>query len=163
MTIKFIITGGTIDDLEYKLAKNAPKKHKSLVPDLLKQARATLKYNIDELLQKDSRHINDEDRELVYKKCLECSEDKIVITHGTMTMPATAKYIGQKNIPKTIVLLGAMVPANKKRSDALFNIGAALSAVQLLPHGVYITMNGKIFLWKNVKKNIDKGIFETEK
>ena len=163
MTIKFIITGGTIDDLEYELAKDAPKKHKSLVPDLLKQAEVTLKYNIDELLQKDSRHINDEDRELVYKKCLECSEDKIIITHGTMTMPAMAKYLGQKNIPKTIVLLGAMIPANKEKSDALFNIGAALSAVQLLPHGVYITMNGKIFLWDNVKKNIDKGIFETEK
>ena len=163
MSIKFIITGGTIDDLEYELAKDAPKKHKSLVPDLLKQAGVTLNYNVDELLQKDSRHINDEDRELVYKRCLECSEDKIVITHGTMTMPATAKYLGKKNIPKTIVILGAMIPANKEKSDALYNIGAALSAVQLLPHGVYIIMNGKIFSWDNVKKNIDKGIFETEK
>ena len=80
-----------------------------------------------------------------------------------MTMPATAKYLGKKNIPKTIVILGAMIPANKEKSDALFNIGTALSAVQLLPHGVYITMNGKIFSWDNVKKNIDKGIFETEK
>ncbi|HMY80651.1 MAG TPA: asparaginase domain-containing protein [Candidatus Absconditabacterales bacterium] len=163
MTIKFIITGGTIDDLEYEFEKDAPQKHKSLVPDLLRQSKITLKYSIDELLQKDSRHINNKDRELVYKRCLECSEDKIIITHGTMKMPATAKYLGQKNIPKTIVLLGAMIPANKENSDALFNIGAALSSVQLLPHGVYITMNGKIFLWNNVKKNLDKGIFETEK
>ena len=56
-----------------------------------------------------------------------------------------------------------MIPANKEKSDALFNLGAALNAVQLLPHGVYITMNGKIFSWDNVKKNLDKGIFETEK
>ena len=163
MAIRIIITGGTIDDLEYESPEDAPKEHKSLIPDLLKQSRVTLDYEIDELLQKDSRHINDEDRELVYKRCLECSEDKIIITHGTMTMPATAKYLGKKNIPKTIVLWGAMIPANKEKSDALFNIGAALSAVQLLPHGVYITMNGKIFSWDNVKKNIDKGIFETEK
>lgn len=78
-------------------------------------------------------------------------------------MPETARYLGKKNIRKTIVLVGAMVPANRKNSDALFNIGAALSAVQLLPHGVYITMNGRIFSWDNVAKNIDKGVFETEK
>lgn len=161
--IKFIITGGTIDDLEYESTKDAPKNHKSLVPNLLKQAKITLKYSIDQLLQKDSRHINDQDRKFVYKKCLECKEDKIIITHGTMTMAVMAKYLGQKNIPKTIVLLGAMIPANKENSDALFNIGTAISAVQLLPNGVYITMNGKIFLWNNVKKNIDRGIFETEK
>jgi len=163
MAIRIIITGGTIDDLEYESPEDAPKEHKSLIPDLLKQSRITLDYEIDELLQKDSRHVNDDDRELVYKRCLECSEEQILITHGTMTMPAMAKHLGQKNIPKTIVLLGAMIPANKENSDALFNLGAALNAVQLLPHGVYVTMNGKIFSWDNVKKNLDKGIFETEK
>lgn len=163
MAKKFIVTGGTIDDVGYELPKDAPKNHKSLVPDLLKQARITLEYNVDELLQKDSRHITDKDRNLIYQKCLECPEDKIIITHGTMTMAATAKYLGKRNIPKTVVLLGAMVPANKVKSDALFNIGAAVSAVQLLPQGVYVTMNGKIFSWDNVKKNIDKEIFEAEK
>ena len=163
MAIRIIITGGTIDDLEYKLPEDAPKEHKSLIPDLLKQSRITLDYEVDELLQKDSRYVDDDDRELVYQKCMECSEKQIIITHGTMTMSDTAKYLGKKNIPKTIVLTGAAIPANKEKSDALFNVGAALSAVQLLPHGVYITMNGKVFSWYNVKKNLDKGIFETEK
>lgn len=163
MAIKCIIAGGTIDDVGYKLPKNAPKNHKSLIPGLLKQARVMFEYSIDEFLQKDSRHINDNNRHLIYQKCLECKEDKIIITHGTITLSATAKYLGRKDIPKTIVLLGAVVPANKQKSDALFNIGAAISAVQLLPHGVYATMNGKIFSWDIVKKNIDKGIFETEK
>ncbi len=161
MAIKFIITGGTIDDVDDDL--DAPKNHKSLIHILLKQARITFEYNTDELLQKDSRHINNDDRQLIYEKCLECSEDKIIITHGTITLSATAKYLGKKNIPKTIVLLGAIVPANKQKSDALFNIGTAVSAVQLLPHGVYVTMNGKIFSWDNVKKNIEKEVFETEK
>lgn len=80
-----------------------------------------------------------------------------------MTMPITAKYLGKKNLKKTIVLLGAAIPGTKKNSDALFNIGAAFSAVQLLPDGVYITMNGKIFSWKNVKKNLTTGFFESKK
>ena len=159
MAIRIIITGGTIDDLEYESPEDAPKEHKSFVPDLLKQSKITLDYQADELLRKDSRHVNDDDRELVHQKCVECSEEQIIITHGTMTMPVMAKYLGQKNIPKTIVLLGAIIPANKEKSDALFNLGAALSAVQLLPHGVYVTMNGKIFSWDNVKKNTATGVF----
>jgi L-asparaginase len=161
--IKILITGGTIDDLEYELPENAPKKHKSIVPELLKQAKVTLEYNVEELFQKDSRDINNTDREIIHQKCRESEEKQIVITHGTMTMPETAKYLGKKKIAKTIVLLGAMIPANKKNSDALFNIGVALSAVQLLSNGVYITMNGRIFPWDNVSKNMDKGVFETEK
>jgi L-asparaginase len=122
-----------------------------------------VKRSVEELFHKDSRHINNDDRALIYKKCLECKEDKIIIAHGTMTMTATAKYLGKNNLPKTIVLVGAMVPANKENSDALFNIGAAVSAVQLLPVGVYIVMNGQIFSWDNVKKNLEKAIFELEK
>lgn len=75
-------------------------------------------------------------------------------------MPDTAKYLGRKQLPKTIILFGAAIPANKDQSDALFNLGTAVSAVQLLPAGVYITMNGKVFSWENVKKNFDTGTFE---
>lgn len=163
MSIKFFITGGTIDGLEYQLEEDAPKEHRSLIPELLKQARVTVKRNVEELFHKDSRHISNDDRALIYKKCLECKEDKIIITHGAMTMIATAKYLGKNSLHKTIVLVGAMVPANKEKSDAFFNIGAAVSAVQLLPVGVYIVMNGQIFSWDNVKKNLEKAIFETEK
>ena len=61
---------------------------------------------------------------------------------------------------KTIVLLGAMVPYNQKNSDALFNLGFAISTVQTLPKGVYIAMNGKIFNFNNVRKNKKLMIFE---
>ena len=54
-----------------------------------------------------------------------------------------------------MVLLGAMVPYNEPDSDALFNVGFAVSAVQSLPHGVYICMQGVIFNWYNVRKNKD--------
>ena len=64
---------------------------------------------------------------------------------------------------KTIVLLGAMIPFNQPNSDALFNLGCALIAVQTLPAGVYITMNGKVFDWHSVRKNRDAGIFESSR
>lgn len=162
MAIKILITGGTIDGLEYDSLEKAPKSHESLIPELLKQARVTPDYSVDVLMSKDSRFITDEDRETVLKKCQECEESRIVITHGTMTMSITAKFLGEKNLQKTIVLLGSAISANEENSDALFNLGAALAAVQLLPAGVYITMNGKIFSWDNVRKNTNTGLFEKE-
>jgi len=163
VAIKVLITGGTIDDLEYESEENAPKDQKSIIPDLLKKSRISLDYNVEEVCFKDSKFMNDADKELLLKKCQECSDEKIVVTHGTMTMPITAKFLGKEKLSKTIVLLGAAIPGNKENSDALFNMGLAFSSVQLLPHGVYVTMNGKIFSWDNVKKNLDTGFFETEK
>lgn len=163
MTIKIFITGGSIDGLDYDSLEKAPKDPKTYVPDALKQSRVTADYDVEVLMMKDSRFVTDKDREIILKKCQECREDKIVITHGTLTMPPTAKLLGKRNIPKTIVLFGSAFPVNEENTDALFNLGAALIAAQVLPHGVYVTMNGKIFLWDNVKKNLDTGFFETEK
>ena len=163
MAIKIFITGGTIDGLEYDSAAAAPKSNKSLIPGLLQQARVTSDFSVDVLMSKDSKFITNKDRDILLKNCQQCKEDRIVITHGTMTMADTAKSLGEKHLQKTIVLTGSAIPANKENSDALFNLGAALTAVQLLPRGVYLTMNGKIFLWDNVRKDLDSGFFDTEK
>lgn len=162
MAIRILTTGGTIDDLEYDSEDKAPESPESLIPKLVEQSRGTVKTEIEHVFAKDSKFVNDTDRETIYQKCLAAEEETIIITHGTMTMADTAKYLGRKNMPKTIVLLGAAIPANRDNSDALFNFGSAFSAVQLLPHGVYVCMNGQIFKWDNVTKNLDKGIFETE-
>ncbi|MEI7477523.1 MAG: asparaginase domain-containing protein [bacterium] len=82
----------------------------------------TFDYSIDNLMQKDSRFINNNDRETILKHCLDCLESQIIITHGSITMSKTAKHIGKANLDKTIILCGAMVPANREQSDALFNI-----------------------------------------
>jgi len=161
MAIRILTTGGTIDNLEYDSEDQAPQNVESLIPELVDQARITVKVNVEFVMAKDSKFVTDQDREVILRRCLDAEEDTIVITHGTMTMAATAKYLGERNIPKTIVLLGAAVPANGERSDALFNLGTAVTAVQLLPHGVYVTMNGQVFPWDNVRKNLDRGIFET--
>jgi len=160
--IKIIITGGTIDDLNYENEKNAPVNHKSLIPDLLKQSRIIPEYDYEIIMQKDSRVVTDKDREVILDKCKKSKETKIIVTYGTYTMPGTAKYLGKANLNKTIVLFGAHIPANKEKSDALFNLGTAFVAVQLLPIGVYVLMNGKVFNWDNVKKDFPTGYFQEE-
>lgn len=163
MAVKILTTGGTIGGLEYASEKDEPKNKKSLIPGLLKQARISPDCGIEEVCFKDSRFFDDKDREMLLDRCKKCREQKIVITHGTRTMTSTAKYLGEKKLPKTIVLTGSMVLGDEENSDALFNLGAALTAVQLLPPNVYIAMNGKIFLWDNVRKNTGAGRFETLK
>lgn len=160
--VKILITGGTIDDLDYEHEDDAPKNHQSLIPDLLKQSRITVDYEIEILMQKDSRVITDQDRQLILEQCQNSDEDRIIITHGTFTMPETAKYLGKANLNKTIVLFGAAIPANKDKSDALFNLGTAFIASQLLSAGVYVVMNGKVLTWDNVKKDFSTGNFEQE-
>ena len=128
---------------------------------MLKQSRCNAEIEIKFLMAKDSLLMDDKDRSKVLEECRKSKEEKIIITHGTDTLVETAKTLGKSIRNKTIVLLGAMVPYNQKNSDALFNLGAAVSAVQILPMGVYISMNGKIFNWDNVKKNRELKRFET--
>ncbi|MFA6251111.1 MAG: asparaginase domain-containing protein [Candidatus Paceibacterota bacterium] len=165
MTIQFFITGGTIDDVDYDSLDNIPQKPKSFVPellDLLKQSNVTIDFSSEILFLKDSRFIFDEDRKVILEKCQSCKSEKIIITHGSFTMAETAKFLLKQNIGKTIVLVGSITPINKNKSDALFNLGGAITAVQLLESGVYVTMNGQIFTADNVRKNVDKVIFEKE-
>ncbi len=159
MAIRLFITGGTIDC--EKIEKNDKYIFgKTHIPEMLKQGRCNLDIICQVIMLKRSTYMTDKDRKKILKSCKDCKEDEIIITHGTATMVETAKVLGNNIKNKTIVLLGAMVPYNKKNSDALFNLGCAVSAVQALPKGVYITMNGKIFSWENARKNKELGLFE---
>lgn len=159
MKIKLITTGGTID-CENIDENNKYSFDESYVPKMLKQSKCTVDIEIKFLMSKDSLLMTEQDRKKILEECKNSKENKIVITHGTDTMVETAKVLGKNIKNKTIVLLGAMVPYNQKDSDALFNLGSAISAVQTLPCGVYITMNGKIFDFDKVKKNKKLGQFE---
>jgi L-asparaginase len=159
MKIRLITCGGTID-CENIDENNVYSFKESYIPKMLKQSRCNADIEIKFLMAKDSLLMNEADRQRILEECKKSKEDRIIITHGTDTMTETAKTIGNGIKNKTIVLLGAMVPFNQKDSDALFNLGSAVSAVQTLPNGVYIAMNGKIFNWNNVKKNKTLGRFE---
>jgi L-asparaginase len=160
MAIRIFVTGGTIDGIDHDSEGNAPNGKKTLVPDALLQSHTSMDYSIETLFFMDSRLIDDSDRALIIKKCLECKEDRIIITHGTFSMAQTAKELGKNVEGKTIVLTGSAIPLGRENSDAHFNLGFAFAAAQLLPHGVYVAMNGRVFSHDNVRKNILSGLFE---
>ena len=78
------------------------------------------------------------------------------------TVTAISKALTKAKINnKTIILTGAMIPYEfGSSSDGFFNLGCALSYVQTLQSGVYITMQGQYFKWDKVIKNSKKGFFE---
>jgi L-asparaginase len=159
MTIRILITGGTFDK-EYDEIKEQLVFIETHVPQMLKLGRCKVDVNIRTIMLIDSLKMTDEDRQIILENCKKSEEDRIVITHGTSTMTDTARFLGKSIQNKTIVLTGAMSPYAFGSSDGLFNLGCALAFVQTLPHGVYVSMNGKCFTWNNVRKNEKTGFFE---
>ncbi|MFT4799621.1 MAG: L-asparaginase [Candidatus Azotimanducaceae bacterium] len=146
-----ISTGGTIDKVYFD-AKSDYEVGESVVGELLQQAHVHLPYELVPLMRKDSLELNDEDRALIRSTILATDYRNIVVTHGTDTMTDTAKVLADIQ-DKTIVLTGALAPGRFAQSDATFNVGMAFAAVQTLPAGVYIVMNGQVFNGLNVKKD----------
>lgn len=159
MAIKILITGGTFDK-EYDEITGRLYFNDTHLPEILSLGRCDLDVTISRLMMIDSLEMTDSDRALILNECRSSTEDQLVITHGTDTMEVTARLLGEAQLPRTIVLTGAMIPYKFGSSDGLFNMGTALAFVQSLPHGVYVAMNGKCFTWDNVRKNRSKGTFE---
>jgi len=158
ISIKFVAVGGTIDKVYFD-AKSQYEVGEPNISAVLKELKLGFNYTVDSILKKDSLEMTDSDRGLVLEHIKACKEEFIIITHGTDTMVDTARFISEIQ-NKTIVLTGALEPALFKTSDAVFNIGTAISAVQILNHGIYIAMNGRIFNHDNVRKNIDLNLFQ---
>jgi len=158
MNIKFFAVGGTIDKVYFD-ALSKYEIGESNIHDILTDARVNFTYDIASLLKKDSLEMTAKDRHLILQAEKDDPNDKIIITHGTDTMVDTAKVLrAEKN--KVIVLTGAMEPAKFKSSDAIFNLGSAVAAVQILPKGVYLAISGRIFTPDNVRKNRSLKQFE---
>lgn len=157
--MRVIVTGGTFDKA-YDPIKGELTFKASHLPEILERARVTVPVAIEQNQLIDSLQMQDENRKSVLEACARAAEERIVITHGTDTMAETARLLGPAGLDKTIVITGAMVPYQVQGSDALFNFGTAFSAAQLLPAGVYISMNGRIFRWDRVRKDRSRGVFE---
>tara|TARA_Y100001970_G_scaffold215911_1_gene264287 strand:+ start:70 stop:567 length:498 start_codon:yes stop_codon:yes gene_type:complete len=157
--IKIFATGGTFDK-EYNEINGELFFKETHLNELLKLGRSQLNVKIETLMLIDSLKMNQKDRNFILEKCAIEKTNKIIITHGTDTMIDTAKTLANKITNKIIILTGAMIPIKFGSSDGLFNLGSALSFVQILEPGIYVTMNGRYFHWDNVKKNKKLGIFE---
>ncbi|MDO8651325.1 MAG: asparaginase domain-containing protein [Undibacterium sp.] len=158
MTLKIIATGGTFDkhydELAGQLGFGA-----SHLPEVLQRARLTVPVALEAEHLMDSLEMTDADRERILQSCQQAAETAIIIIHGTDTMRETAAVLGAAKLDKTVVFTGAMIPYEIANSDALFNLGFACGAAQLLPAGVYVAMNGQVFNWDNVQKNRAAGVF----
>ena len=157
--IRVIITGGTFDKHYDEVKGNLTFKDTHL-PELLSYTRCTVPIELELNQLIDSLEMHKQNRLQVLEACRRAPERRIVVTHGTDTMVETAEVLGRAALPKTIVLTGAMVPYMVVASDAVFNFGCAVTAVQLCAPGVWIAMNGQVFRWDAVRKNRDLGAFE---
>jgi L-asparaginase len=150
-SILVVTTGGTIDKVYFD-ARSDYAVGESVVGDLLRQAQVRVPVEMLPLLRKDSLELTDDDRHLVRASIERRAERRIVITHGTDTMVDTARSLAGLE-GRTIVLTGSLAPARFAQTDAWFNVGMAFAAVQALPPGVYIVMNGQIFAGDRVRKD----------
>jgi L-asparaginase len=158
-SIRILATGGTFDK-EYNELTGELFFKSTHTGDMLALGRCLLDVEIETLMMIDSLQMTDADRQAILARCREVPETRIVITHGTDTMPETAAVLGAAQTGKTVVLTGAMVPYKFGSSDGMFNLGTALAFVQTLAPGVYVAMNGRCFPWNSVRKNKQLGIFE---
>ena len=159
MAVRIFITGGTFDK-EYNELTGQLYFKDTHINDLLTLGRSKVDIAVHTLMMIDSLEMSDQDRERIAAECNACSEDRIVITHGTDTMAQTASVLAAQVTNKTIVLTGAMIPIKFGSSDGLFNLGSALAFAQTLPAGVYVAMNGRWFAANRVRKNKETGMFE---
>ena len=158
MHIRFITTGGTIDKIYFD-ALSQFEVGESQVKHILTEGLVAFDYDVVSLLQKDSLEMTDEDRQTLRDFIANNDASHFVVTHGTDTMPATAEALEGID-GKTIVLTGALSPARFKTTDAVFNVGMAVAAVQTAVPGVYIAMSGQVFEAGHVRKNREENRFE---
>ena len=153
-----ITTGGTIDKIYFD-DKSDFQIGDPQIGRILEELGVAFRFSVIPILRKDSLHITDADRALLRSTIAAQDAAHVLVTHGTDTMVETARVLADI-AGKTIVLTGALNPARFRGSDAEFNIGTAVGAVQSLPPGVYIAMNGRIWDPAKVRKNVEANRFE---
>jgi L-asparaginase len=160
MRIRILVTGGTFDKEYDELTGRLFFKDTHL-PEMLGRGRCLLDVTTETVMMVDSLELDDGGRQRIVTRARDCEETAVLITHGTDTMVQTARALAAAGLGrKTVVLTGAMVPYAFGSSDGLFNLGSALSFVQVLAPGVYVAMNGQHFHWDAVRKNTASGCFE---
>ena len=158
MFIRFVTTGGTIDKIYFD-ALSQFEVGDSPMDAILGDGLVGFDYDVVSLFRKDSLELTDEDRQVLHDHITEDDADRYVITHGTDTMVQSAKALADIEA-RRIVFTGSLSPARFKTTDAIFNVGMAVAAVQIVKPGAYIAMNGQVFPADRVRKNREKNRFE---
>ena len=157
--LEILTTGGTIDKVYFDKKSNY-EVGDPFVEELLHKMNVNISFKVKSLMRIDSLDMTDNHREKILNYIMNSNANNFLITHGTDSIVETAIFL-KKFSDKTIVLTGSLKPAIFIDNDAIFNVGSALASAQILKKGVYIVINGQVFNPNNVRKNLDKNIFET--
>lgn len=157
--LEILTTGGTIDKVYFDKKSNY-EVGDPFIEELLHKMNVNISFNVKSLMKIDSLDMTDIHREEILNYVKNSNANNFLITHGTDSIVETAIYL-KKISDKTIVLTGSLKPAIFIDNDAIFNVGSALTSAQILKNGVYIVINGQVFNPDNVRKNLEKNIFET--
>lgn len=157
--LEILTTGGTIDKVYFDKKSNY-EVGDPFVEELLRKMNVNISFKVKSLMKIDSLDMTDIHREEILNYIKNSNANNFLITHGTDSIVETAIYL-KKISDKTIVLTGSLKPAIFIDNDAIFNVGSALTSAQILKKGVYIVINGQVFNPDNVRKNLEKNIFET--
>ena len=157
--LEILTTGGTIDKVYFDKKSNY-EVGDPFVEELLHKMNVNISFKVKSLMRIDSLDMTDNHREEILNYIMNSNANNFLITHGTDSIVETAIYL-KKISDKTIVLTGSLKPAIFIDNDAIFNVGSALTSAQILKKGVYIVINGQVFNPDNVRKNLEKNIFET--
>jgi L-asparaginase len=157
--LEILTTGGTIDKVYFDKKSNY-EVGDPFVEELLNKMNVNISFKVKSLMKIDSLDMTDIHREEILNYIKNSNANNFLITHGTDSIVETAIYL-KKISDKTIVLTGSLKPAIFIDNDAIFNVGSALTSAQILKNGVYIVINGQVFNPDNVRKNLEKNIFET--
>ena len=157
--LEILTTGGTIDKVYFDKKSNY-EVGDPFVEELLRKMNVNISFKVKSLMKIDSLDMTDIHREEILNYIKNSNANNFLITHGTDSIVETAIYL-KKISDKTIVLTGSLKPAIFIDNDAIFNVGSALTSAQILKNGVYIVINGQVFNPNNVRKNLEKNIFET--
>jgi len=160
--IHFILTGGTIDSFYNPPTDAISPNKRSVIPQFIKGLKLYDEFEFTQICMKDSRQLTTRDTKNMCETIKKSPHKKIIIAHGTYTMPDTARYLqaNLKNNDKTIIIVGSMIPLTGFiPSDAPFNLGYAIGKIQDLPKGIYVCMNGKVFSPNEIIKTISEGRF----
>lgn len=156
--LTIVATGGTIDKIYFD-DKSTYQIGAPQIGDILTALGVAFTFDVIALMRKDSLHMDDADRDLIRRTILAQPHRHVLVTHGTDTMVESARVLADVS-GKVIVLTGALNPARFQGSDAVFNVGCAVGALQALPNGVYIAMNGRVWDPARVRKNREANRFE---
>lgn len=157
--LEILTTGGTIDKVYFDKKSNY-EVGDPFVEELLHKMNVNISFKVKSLMRIDSLDMTDIHRVEILNYIMNSNSNNFLITHGTDSIVETAIYL-KKISDKTIVLTGSLKPAIFIDNDAIFNVGSALTSAQILKNGVYIVINGQVFNPDNVRKNLEKNIFET--